>query len=315
MNLIGKLQPMLILCAALLGLLLSGVLANLPVLLIEWFLMLLLFVLFLTVDLKRLRKAFENIRFTAAAIFINFIITPFLAYILGLLFFANALDIRMGLLMLLVTPCTDWYLVFTALSKGNVELNMSILPINLVLQMVLMPVYLFIFFGSEIQMDIGGLLQSILLVLLTPFLLALFCKRIIRNKPGAKAWIERQSDPLQLLFLCLAVVVMFATEGDSLLANPQLLFRLFMPLLVFFAVVFFFAQGMGRLLKFDKKDMIALHFTTLARNSPLSLAIAAATFPERPLLSLSLVVGPLIELPILSNGLRKWNTEEEAPGR
>lgn len=38
-------------------------------------------------------------------------------------------------------------------------------------------------------------------------------------------------------------------------------------------------------------------FTSLARNSPLSLAIAIAAFPDQPLISLALVIGPLIELP------------------
>ena len=52
--------------------------------------------------------------------------------------------------------------------------------------------------------------------------------------------------------------------------------------------------------------------TTLARNSPLSLANAVVTFPEQPLVSLALVIGPLIELPVLSviaGILQKWNTE------
>lgn len=49
---------------------------------------------------------------------------------------------------------------------------------------------------------------------------------------------------------------------------------------------------------------------TVARNSPLSLAIAVVTFPEQPLVSLALVIGPLIELPVLSviSGiLKRWN--------
>jgi ACR3 family arsenite efflux pump ArsB len=44
--------------------------------------------------------------------------------------------------------------------------------------------------------------------------------------------------------------------------------------------------------------------------TPLSLAIAVVTFPEQPLISLALVIGPLIELPVLSviSGiLKRWN--------
>ena len=38
----------------------------------------------------------------------------------------------------------------------------------------------------------------------------------------------------------------------------------------------------------------------MARNSPLSLAIAVAVFLDSPLIALVLVIGPLLELPILS---------------
>jgi ACR3 family arsenite efflux pump ArsB len=65
-------------------------------------------------------------------------------------------------------------------------------------------------------------------------------------------------------------------------------------------------------MKFPKQDLVSLNMTTLARNSPLSLAIAVVTFPEQPLVSLALVIGPLIELPVLSviSGiLKRWNQD------
>ena len=108
-------------------------------------------------------------RYTLTTVLINFMITPIVAFFLGQIFFASSIEIRIGLLMLLVTPCTDWYLVFTGLSRGNVGLNISILPINLILQIVLMPIYLFVFLGREIQIDTTDILQSVLIVLLIPF--------------------------------------------------------------------------------------------------------------------------------------------------
>ena len=83
--------------------------------------------------------------------------------------------------MLLVTPCTDWYLVFTGLSKGNVELGMSILPLNLILQIVLMPVYLLIFIGNEVTMDVGALLGSVAVVLVIPLPPPALQKRLLRT--------------------------------------------------------------------------------------------------------------------------------------
>lgn len=308
----AKLQPILILTAAILGLLLGNFtpLGQVSAGWIELFLMLLLYILFLAVDLRQLKQAFQNVKYTTAAVIINFVITPVIAFLLGQLFFPQSIEIRIGLIMLLVTPCTDWYMVFTGLSKGNVELNLSILPINLVLQIVLMPVYLLLFLGSEIQMEVAQIVQSIVFVLVIPFGIAMVTKRVIKDKVPIQNWIGEKSDNLQLIFLCFAVVAMFASEGSSLFENPTLLLRLFVPLVLFFALLFAIAHGVGRLLKFQKQDIVALHFTTLARNSPLSLAIAVVAFPELPLVSLALVIGPLIELPILSlisSTLGKWN--------
>ena len=312
MNLIGKLQPVIIITAALLGLLLGAVtpLGKVSSSLIEVFLMLLLYILFLSIDLKQIKKSFTNVRFTLSAVIINFVFTPLFGYLLGKIFFPGSLDIRIGLLMLLVTPCTDWYLVFTGLSKGNVELGMSILPLNLILQIVLLPVYLLVLIGSEVTMDVGSLVSSVAMVLVIPFVMAYITKLITKNSEKFRSFLSEQGDNLQLLFLCLAVVVMFASEGKNLLDNPLLLAQMFIPLLIFFAVLFFVAQLVGRLMKFPKKDIVALNMTTLARNSPLSLAIAVVTFPEQPLISLALVIGPLIELPVLSviSGiLKRWN--------
>ncbi len=313
MSLGAKLQPLIILSAAIVGLLMGQrtPLGQVSTGYIEVFLMMLLYILFLSVDLKQLRQGFGNLKYTTVAVAINFLVTPVIAFGLGALFFPDSIQIRMGLLMLLVTPCTDWYLVFTGLGKGNVALNLSILPINLILQIVLMPVYLLLFLGSELQMDVGSMVQSVVFVLLIPFVASLMTNQIIKGKDCAKDWLGQQSDNLQLLFLCLAVVVMFASESESLFENPSLLLRLFVPLLLFFTLILGLGQLVGRVLKFEKPDIVALNFTTLARNSPLSLAIAVAAFPDYPLTALALVIGPLIELPVLSliaSGLRKWNT-------
>ncbi len=312
MNLLGKLQPLIIISAALIGLLLGAMtpFGYVSSGLIEIFLMLLLYILFLCVDLKQIKQSLKNIRYTITAVSINFIFTPLLAYVLGRIFFADSADIRIGLLMLLVTPCTDWYLVFTGMSKGNVELNMSILPLNLLLQIVLLPVYLLLFMNSEVTMNVTALVGSVVKVLVIPFLASYITKLYTEKNKKFHCFLNEQSDNLQLFFLCLAVIAMFASEGKNLLNNPVLLIEMFIPLICFFVILFFVAQLVGRTQKFSKKDIVALNFTTLARNSPLSLAIAVATFPERPFISLVLVIGPLIELPILSltSGiLKKWN--------
>ncbi len=84
------------------------------------------------------------------------------------------------------------------------------------------------------------------------------------------------------MFLCLAVVVIFAFEGRALLDNLSLLFTVFIPLIIIFLFLLAVSQAVGRMLKFPYGDCTALTFTSLVRNSPLALAIAIAAFPFSP---------------------------------
>ncbi|MDL2213981.1 arsenic resistance protein [Clostridia bacterium OttesenSCG-928-O13] len=304
MNLTTKLQPVFIILAAGLGLVLGGATSfgAYSVHFVEPFLMVMLFVVFLSIDLKSVKSAFSNNKFTVASLLINFVWTPVFALVLGMVFLRNSVDLQVGFLMLLVTPCTDWYLVFTALAKGNVALGTAILPLNLILQVVLLPVYLFLFMGNKVPLSGGAILWSIVVVLVVPLLLAQWVKWLAGKSKAVHSFagkLQNHSDDIQLVFLCAAIVAMFASEGRALLANPMLLLQMLPPLACFFTVNFILVYFIAGRLKLRFADTVPLIMTTLARNSPLSLAIAVAAFPGRPLISLALVIGPLIELPVL----------------
>jgi ACR3 family arsenite efflux pump ArsB len=296
------LHPLIMLSAAMIGLA-AGALFDCSQAspLIQVFLMVMLFVVFMCVSIREIGRSFSNKRFTCSALLINFVWTPIFSMILGLMF--AEIDIRIGLMMLLVTPCTDWYLVFTAAAKGNVAMSGALLPLNLALQIVLMPVYLLVFFNAQISMDIPDLLVSMVVVLVIPLAAAVVIKALM-SRAGimerfGKAVTDR-GDNLQLTFLCLAIMVMFASQSAELLDNLQLFVMLIVPLLVFFAMNYLVSAAVAKAQRFDVPDTTSLVFTSMARNSPLSLAIAVAAFPDATLLLLVLVIAPLIELPVLS---------------
>jgi ACR3 family arsenite efflux pump ArsB len=260
--------------------------------------------LFLGVDVVREsgRRFRENFAFSIPAFAINFLWTPLFAFVLAKLFMSGAVSLQIGFVMLLVTPCTDWYLIFTGLANGNVKLGASILPANLILQIILLPAYLFLFMGRSVSIDFTTIMQSIVIVLVIPFLSAAAVKWLIK-KTNRSQWFDRilkKNDDIQFVLLCLAIVSMFASQGSILLANTVVFAKLIIPLFLFFAVNFFLSFGIGTKLKLPFYAIVPLIFTTLARNSPVSLAIAVFTFPAEPVISLVLVMGPLIELPILA---------------
>lgn len=299
MNLIEKLEPIILIIAIAMGLILSNVdlLANNIGNLTSLFLCLMLYGLFLEIPLNNLKKSFKNIKFTSTSIIINFIWTPLFGYFLGNLFLNGNIDIFIGFFMLILTPCTDWYLVFTKMAKGDLNLSLSLLPINLILQIILLPIYLIIFFSSSNSMNYTDLGYSLLIVIVIPFVLAQITKLILNN--DLKEKLSSFFSKYQIVFLALAVFAIFNSEGNLLFKNFNSVLTIFIPLIIFFATNTIIDLLLSEKINFTYEEYASLTMTTLARNSPLALAIAINSFPGRELIAIALVIGPLIELPIL----------------
>lgn len=299
MNLTEKLEPLIIFSAIIIGLLFSNVqiLADNTEHLINVFLCLMLYGLFLEVPLDELKDSFKNIKFTSTSLLINFLWTPLFGYFIGSLFLRGNVDILIGFFMLILTPCTDWYLVFTKMAKGDLTLSLSILPINLILQIILLPIYLILFFSTSNSMNYSQLAYSLMIVIVIPFVAAQITKWVLNSNLKERA--TELMGNLQIWFLSLAVFCIFASQGELLFGNLNSIATLFIPLIIFFTVNTVMDLLLSQCINFTYPEYASLTMTTLARNSPLALAIAINSFPGHELISIALVIGPLIELPIL----------------
>jgi arsenite transporter len=305
MTLVEKAQSFIILAAIMVGLALGHVpvVAQQAANFILPLLILMLTGVFLHIPLRDFKNAYQYRRVAIASLIINFAWTPLFAWLLGWLFLSDQPALWVGFLMLMVTPCTDWYLVFTGISKGNLPLSTALLPVNLVLQLLLLPVYLLVLAGAVFPLDWTLILESIGLVLFLPFFVA-NALRYILARFRSDDWLERRVLPLvqpaQIVLLALAIVAVFASEGRALTQRPQLLLYLLLPILLFFSGNLALAFVVSKWLKSNFANFVSLSYTTLARNSPVALAIAVVAFPGEPLVALALVIGPLIELPVLA---------------
>lgn len=266
-------------------------------------LMLMLAAVFAQVDVGRARQAGSARTVVAASLVLNFALTPLLAWVLGAGFLGGSPDLRIGLLLLLVTPCTDWYLVFTGLARGHMGAAAAVLPVNLVLQLLLLPVYVLLLGGDAAMVDVGTLVEAVLLVLVVPLALAVSVRWAARRWRGA-AWRDRvlvpRASAAVLPLLYAAVLAMFAWQARTVLAHAGDLVALLPPLAVFFVAAPLTALLTARLLRLPSDQRVTLTMTAVARNSPIALAVAVAAFPDRPLIAVALVAGPLVELPVLA---------------
>ncbi|WP_370622252.1 arsenic resistance protein [Bacillus sp. JCM 19034] len=296
MNLLEKCYTLLILAAVVIGLCIGqingiGLYAEGA---ITPLLMIMLYLTFLNIPISKIQKAFKHKRFTYTSIIINFAWTPFLAWILALIFLHDNLALMIGLIMLLVTPCTDWYLIFTGIAKGNIALSAAILPLNFLLQVVLLPFYLFLFTGATGAIKLSFLFESMVAVFAIPFALALLTNVLLSRKPFIKDTVLQKVSMLPMLLLSLAITALFASKGSLLFEHFDLLWLLVCPIVFFFLINYIISQTVGKLGRFQNADRVSLSLTTLARNSPVALAIAMTAFPHEPLIALVLVIGPLL---------------------
>lgn len=235
MSTMDKLQTLIIIAAVGIGLAIGQIPTALyyAEMIILPSLLLMMYGLFLTIPLRQLRQAFANLRFLSASAVINYMWTPLLAWGLGAIFLSEHPALWIGFMMLMVTPCTDWYLVFTSIARGNVPLSASILPMNLMLQLLLLPVYLLVFSGTVGTFDLSSLAESVLLVLALPFGLALLTRAASQKTGLAGAGHNPVFAKAQLWFLSLAIAAMFASQGAQLFAHMETVYILLVPVLLF----------------------------------------------------------------------------------
>ncbi|MFQ3671910.1 MAG: arsenic resistance protein, partial [Verrucomicrobiia bacterium] len=155
---------------------------------------LLLYTTFTQVPLTHLPGAFRDRQFMGAVLTGNFILIPLAVW--GLLaFLPDDPAIRVGALLVLLVPCTDWYITFTHLSGGDTRLAIAVTPINLLVQLALLPLYLWFFIGHAFLELLSA--QRLILVFLTlillPLVAAWLTERWTERNPQGGPWMRHLS--------------------------------------------------------------------------------------------------------------------------
>lgn len=266
-------------------------------------LVVMLVAVFVQMDASQVGEARQARSLVIASLLLNFVFTPALAWMLGAGLLGGQPDLRIGLLLLLVTPCTDWYLVFTAMARGHTGIAAALLPVNLILQLLLLPVYVLLLGGQAAMVSARTLVEAVLLVLLVPLAVAVALRTISARVRGVH-WRDRvivsHASTLVLPMLYLAVFSMFAWQARTVSDHLSALAVLIVPLLIFFIVAPLAATLVAKQLHLPADQRVTLVMVSTARNSPIALAIAVSAFPDRPLIAVALVAGPLLELPVLA---------------
>lgn len=275
-------------------------------------LVLLVYGIALGTPLSAVARSYRNRRFFAIALLDNFVAIPIIGFLLALGFLYSTPLIYVGFILYVVNPCTDWFLVFTGMAKGDVPLGLALLPINLIVQIILIPVFLLIFAGQLIPIPLWAFVETSVVFIAIPFAGAMVTNWLAIKYKGTE-WKEKKmaKSPIQIQTITLALIIffMFAGQTQVILDNLLALSVVLIPVAIFIVVSFFIARFIGIWAKLSYEEYALLSCTTIARNSPLALAISYGLFPDEPLIQVAIIIGVLIELPalvLLVKVLRLW---------
>lgn len=240
----------------------------------------LLYTTFTQVPLAHLREAFAESRFLAAAVLGNFVALPFAAWGLAALAPGDP-AVRLGVLLVLLVPCTDWFITFTHLGGGETRRAMAFAPVSLFLQFLLLPVYLLFLYGEgigvallrrEMLLAFGGLIA-------TPLAAAFLTEKWAEGRPGSSRLLARLAW-LPVPLLAAVVFLIAATQVGLVLGSAPLLGRLLAIFAAFLLIAAALARLLATLFLLPTAQGRALAFSFGTRNSfvvlPLALALPAS---------------------------------------
>lgn len=260
---------------------------------------LLLYATFLGLPIERIGGALRDRRFLGTLLLTNFVLVPLVVWPLSLLV-ADDRALLIGVLLVLLTPCIDYVIVFTGIAGGDAERLVAASPLLMLGQMLLLPAFLWMLAGEELAraIDLAPFLEAFAFLIVLPLLAAALTRRASGRSPLARRVGGGMQDamvPLMVATLAVVVASQIAGVGDRL----GDLLRTVPVYVLFAAAMGAFGLLAGRLARLDVPGRRALVLSGVTRNSLVVLPLALALPAAYALAPLAVVTQTLVELIVL----------------
>ncbi|MEJ5861810.1 MULTISPECIES: arsenic resistance protein [Pseudomonas] len=257
----------------------------------------LMYAMFLQIPFLDLRNGLANKRFMAALLTANFVAIPLLVWALTM-GITNHPAILVGALLVLLTPCIDYVVVFTHIGKGDSKLTLAATPLLLLMQLVLLPVYLTFMLGNDsaVVISIGPFVEAFVMLIALPLVLAVATaagakrSRIVESWNSAWAWM-----PVPAMAAVLVVVI--GSQISTVVRDMDKLLPVIPAYIGFMLLAPVVGALVARAFKLPASTARSVAFSSSTRNSLVVLPLALALPEEiRGLAAAAVITQTLIEL-------------------
>ena len=251
-------------------------------------------------------------RLFATSMIFNWLLGPALMFALAWVFLPDLPHYRNGLILIGLARCIAMVLIWNMLARGDGDAAAVLVALNSLFQILFYSVLGWFYLtalpgwlgaeGTAFTVSMWDIAKSVLIFLGIPLAAGAATRLLLVPRRGAD-WYDNvlmpRLAPTALLGLLYTIVLMFAMQGDRILAAPLDVARIAVPLVIYFLVMFTLAFVISYRLGFSYPETAALSFTAAGNNFELAIAVAVGVFGIASGEALAGVVGPLIEVPVL----------------
>src|SRR5512139_4091548 len=281
---------------------------NLPVGLLIW---VMIIPMLMKIDFSALHQVKSHWKGIGVTLFVNWAVKPFSMAFLGWLFIRQVFAPYLpagehdsyiaGLILLAAAPCTAMVFVWSRLTGGDPYFTLSQVALNdAIMIFAFAPIVGLLLGLSAIVVPWDTLFTSVVLYIVIPVILAQLWRRLLlKRAQAAFDATMAQLGHASIIALLATLVLLFAFQGEAILAQPLVIALLAVPILI----QVFFNSGLAYWLnrKVGEQHSVAAPSALIGASNFFELAVAAAIslFGFESGAALATVVGVLIEVPVM----------------